>query len=104
MEGRFDLEEGYNIKAAQLIKPILGDIPLMVVGGMRKLSHMEEVIENGYVDFISMCRPFIREPNIVNRFNDGKAEKVLCVSCNRCLAGIANDLPVACYNKGFPQK
>ena len=104
MEGKFNLEEGYNINAAREIKPVVGDIPLIVVGGMRRVSHMEEVIENGYADFISMSRPFIKEPNIVNKFIDGKAASVSCVSCNRCFAGVANYYPVACYNKGFPKK
>jgi 2,4-dienoyl-CoA reductase-like NADH-dependent reductase (Old Yellow Enzyme family) len=103
LEGKFDLEEGYNIEAAKLIKPIIGEIPLLVVGGMRRLSHMEEVVKNGFADFISMCRPFIREPNIVNRIREGKAESVACVSCNKCFAAVANNMPVHCYNKGFPK-
>ena len=103
MEGKFDLDEGYNLEAAKLIKPVISDIPLMVVGGMRKVDHMEEVIENGWADFISMSRPFIKEPNIVNQFKDGKADAVSCVSCNKCFAGVANYLPVACYNKSFPK-
>jgi len=103
MEGKFDLDEGYNLDAAKLIKPAIGDIQLMVVGGMRKISHMEEVVENGYANFISMSRPFIREPNLVNKFKDGKIDEVSCVSCNKCFAGVANHMPVACYYKGFPQ-
>jgi 2,4-dienoyl-CoA reductase-like NADH-dependent reductase (Old Yellow Enzyme family) len=104
MEGKFDLEEGYNLEAAKLIKPIIGKIPLLVVGGLRKVSHMEEVIKNGFSDFISMSRPFIREPNIVDKIREGKADAVACVSCNKCFAAIANDIPVYCYNKGFPKK
>ena len=102
MEGKFDLEEGYNLEAAKLLKPAIGDIPLMVVGGMRKLDHMETVVENRYADFISMSRPFIKEPNIVNKFREGKADEVSCVSCNKCFAGVANNMSVACYNKNFP--
>jgi len=104
MEGKFDLEEGYNLEAAKLIKPVIGEIPLLVVGGLRKVAHMKEVIENGFSDFISMSRPFIREPNIVNRIRDGKAGAVACVSCNKCFAAAANYMPVYCYNKGFPKK
>jgi 2,4-dienoyl-CoA reductase-like NADH-dependent reductase (Old Yellow Enzyme family) len=104
MEGKFDLEEGYNLEAAKLIKPVMGEIPLMVVGGLRKVTQMEKVIGNGLADFISMSRPFIREPNIVNRIKDGKADAVSCISCNKCFAGVANYLPVSCYTKGFPKK
>jgi 2,4-dienoyl-CoA reductase-like NADH-dependent reductase (Old Yellow Enzyme family) len=103
MEGKFDLEDGYNVEAAKTIKPGIGEIPLMVVGGMRSLTHMEEVIENGIADFISMCRPFIKDPNVVNKFKNKEIERVSCVSCNKCFAGVANNLPVACYNKGFPK-
>ena len=67
MEGKFNIEEGYNLEAAKMIKPVLGDTPLFLVGGMRRVSHMEEVLENNYADFISMSRPFIREPNLVNK-------------------------------------
>lgn len=42
IEGKFDLEEGYHLDAAKLIKPVIGDIPLLAVGGLRKLSHMEK--------------------------------------------------------------
>ena len=102
MEGKFDLAEGYNVAAAEIIKPVIGNIPLIVVGGMRKTNHMEEVINNGLADFISMCRPFIREPKIVKKIKEGKTDSVACVSCNRCFAAAANYIPVYCYNKGFP--
>jgi 2,4-dienoyl-CoA reductase-like NADH-dependent reductase (Old Yellow Enzyme family) len=103
MEGKFDLEEGYNLEAAKVIKPFIGEIPLLVVGGLRRVAHMEEVLKNGFADFISMCRPFIREPNIVKKISEGKVDSVACVSCNKCFAAVANDMPVYCYNKGFPK-
>ncbi len=102
MEGKYDLEEGYNLKAAKIVKPVIGDIPLLLVGGMRTVSHMEEVLENNYADFISMSWPFIREPFLVNKIKENKMDKVSCVSCYRCLAAVVNELPVYCYNKRFP--
>ena len=102
LEGKYDLEEGYNLDAAKLIKPALGDIPLILVGGMRTVSHMEEVVEKNYADFISMSRPFIREPFLVNKIKEGQLDRASCVSCNRCMAAIPNDHPVYCYNKKFP--
>jgi 2,4-dienoyl-CoA reductase-like NADH-dependent reductase (Old Yellow Enzyme family) len=48
MEGKFDLEEGYNVEAAKLIKPVLGEKSLLVVGGLRRAKQMEEVIENNW--------------------------------------------------------
>lgn len=103
LEGKYDLEEGYNLEAARMIRPVLGDTPLFLVGGMRTVAHMEEVLENNDADFISMSRPFIREPFLVNKIKEGKMDKVSCVSCNRCLAAVPNDIPIYCYNKGFPK-
>jgi len=96
MEGKFDLEEGYNLEDAKVIKPAIGDIPFILVGGLRRLSHMEEMVEKGYADFIALCRPLIREPLLVKRFKEGKAEEATCISCNKCIALIANQKPVRC--------
>ncbi len=101
--GKFDLEEGYNLEVAALIKPKLENIPLFVVGGFRRFSHMASVIQNGLAEGISLSRPFIREPLLLKKFKDGRtSDEVSCVSCNRCLAAIANDLPVRCYRDQFP--
>jgi 2,4-dienoyl-CoA reductase-like NADH-dependent reductase (Old Yellow Enzyme family) len=102
MVGKYDLDEPYNLEAAKMIKPVLGKTPLFVVGGLRKVAQMRETLEKQYADCISMCRPFIREPFIVKRIREGKAEAVACVSCNRCFAAVPNNMPVQCYNKGFP--
>ncbi|MBW2637531.1 MAG: NADH:flavin oxidoreductase, partial [Deltaproteobacteria bacterium] len=98
----YDLEEGYNLEGAKTIKPALGAIPLILVGGLRKRAHMEEILQKNHADLISMSRPFIREPLIVKKFREGTADTVSCVSCNRCLAGATSNLPTLCYYKGFP--
>ena len=41
MIGNYDLKEGYNIDAAKMIKPVFGEIPLLVVGGLRNVEHMK---------------------------------------------------------------
>ena len=28
--------------------------------------------------------------------------EVSCVSCNRCMAAMPNNIPIRCYHKGFP--
>lgn len=104
LKGKFDLVEGYNVNAAELIKPEINGVPLITVGGFRRLTHMQEVIEKGTTDFISLCRPLIREPKLVVDFKEGKKDLVACESCNRCLAAVALNLPVRCYTKGFDNK
>jgi 2,4-dienoyl-CoA reductase-like NADH-dependent reductase (Old Yellow Enzyme family) len=102
LDGQYPLREGYNREAAEQIKPAVGDVPLIVVGGLRTVSRMEAILENGAADFIAMSRPFIREPFLVNKIKDGSLDSVSCISCNRCLAAIPNEIPVYCYRKGFP--
>jgi len=59
----------YNVGSAALIKKNV-DIPVIVVGGIRRLSDIENIIENKNIDYVSMCRPFIIEPNIVINFRN----------------------------------
>ena len=103
LKGRYDLEEGYNVAAARTIKPAIGDVPLSVVGGFRRRSRMEEALNKGFADLISMSRPFICEPNLARRFKEGRQEEAACRSCNRCLAAAASDRPVKCYCEELPK-
>lgn len=103
MVGKYNFEQAYNLNAAKVIKPVIGDTPLILVGGLRNKGLMEETIENNYADFISMSRPFIREPFLVRNFREGKQDKASCISCNKCLAAIPNDFPIRCYTNKFPE-
>jgi hypothetical protein len=44
LRNKYDLEEAYNIKVAKMIKPVISDIPLAVVGGLRTVSQMEDAL------------------------------------------------------------
>ncbi len=79
-----------------MIKPAAGKASFILVGGLRRLSHMEEIVENGWADFVAMSRPLIREPSLVKKFREGKSEAASCVSCNKCFARVANRLPLRC--------
>lgn len=59
-------------------------LPLILVGGMRKLQDMEAILDEGIVDAISMCRPFIMDPHIVKKFRQGLTDSSECTSCNLC--------------------
>jgi len=56
----------------------------MLVGGIRSLSVMESLLEEGYADLVSMSRPFICEPDLVLKLKSEKDRKAICVSCNLC--------------------
>ena len=92
---KFEPLHNYNVGSAERIKKNL-DIPVIVVGGIRKLTDIENIIETRGIDFISMCRPFIIEPNIVNKFQEGKATESKCIDCGYCLLGVGTR-KLRCY-------
>lgn len=75
--------ENFNVDSAEKIKAAVS-IPIIVVGGIHRLSDMENIITSGRADFVSMCRPFICEPNLVRKFKDGTQTEAKCVMCNYC--------------------
>ncbi|MFX0209414.1 MAG: NADH:flavin oxidoreductase [Candidatus Hodarchaeota archaeon] len=87
-------DEAYFSSNARIISKHLGDVPLSVVGGIRTLITMKK-LHKEFSDFISMCRPFIREPDLVQKLREGK-DKVDCISCDRCYE--ARDIS-ACLSK-----
>lgn len=92
----------YHLPAAEKIKPIIGDMPLILVGGVRTLEEMEKVLSESKADFLSMSRPFIREPFLAKRMKQGKIKATSCISCNKCFAAVFNGLPLRCYADGLP--
>ncbi len=76
-------QEAYFLDYARHLKGLI-DIPVISVGGIRSKEVMEEILDTG-ADFVSMSRPFIREPDLANRIIKGEAVKSECISCNGCL-------------------
>ena len=101
--GKFGFEKPYNLDAAREIRNEIGNFPLILVGGVRKVEDMETIISEKHADFVSLSRPFIREPNLVKNIRNGE-KQVKCISCNRCLAAISSNLPSLCYVKKFPSR
>lgn len=77
-------QELYFAEAATLYKSRV-TVPLILVGGIRSYGVAERVLEDGLADFVSLCRPFIREPGLVRRWETGDRRRAACISCNRCL-------------------
>ncbi len=61
-------------------------VPVMMVGGIRRLETAKEIVASGDADLISMCRPFIREPDLIARWQRGEEELARCISCSHCFA------------------
>jgi 2,4-dienoyl-CoA reductase-like NADH-dependent reductase (Old Yellow Enzyme family) len=70
--------------------------PLILVGGIRSYETAERILTQNTADYISMSRPFIREPDLINRWKSGDRSRATCVSDNRCFIPIRKGLGVTC--------
>jgi 2,4-dienoyl-CoA reductase-like NADH-dependent reductase (Old Yellow Enzyme family) len=59
-------------------------IPLILVGGIRSVEVAEKLVADGSADYIAMCRPLIREPDLVQRWKAGDRRRAECKSDNLC--------------------
>ena len=66
-------------------------IPLVLVGGIRTLSVMEDLVAEGF-DMLAMARPLIIEPDLPRRMERGEATTSRCEPCNKCIAYMDHEL------------
>jgi 2,4-dienoyl-CoA reductase-like NADH-dependent reductase (Old Yellow Enzyme family) len=69
--------------AAQVRRAV--KLPLALVGGMRSLERIEEVIARGF-ELVAMARPLIREPDFIRKLERGETRVSRCEPCNKCMA------------------
>ncbi|RJP37703.1 MAG: NADH:flavin oxidoreductase [Desulfobacteraceae bacterium] len=75
--------EAYFQEAARALKKEIA-VPVILVGGVRSLNVAENLVNTGAADFLSMSRPLIREPGLINRWKSGDLRPALCKSDNLC--------------------
>ncbi len=85
-------KEAYHRQYAKEIKKVIGDTPLILVGGIRSLDVIEEVLVDRSADFVALSRPLIREPDLPNRWFKGTGGLTAeCISCNGCVGVVAQE-------------
>lgn len=70
--------------AKEVATALKGKTDVGVVGGWRDVDEVEKALTTTDLAFISLCRPFIREPNLLKRWKEGNREPATCISCSRC--------------------
>lgn len=76
-------QEAYFRQEARHFKRTV-PVPLILVGGIRSLSVAGGLVGDGVADFVSLSRPLIREPGLVNRWRSGDHSRSGCQSDNLC--------------------
>lgn len=87
---------GYNLKYASLSKTVT-KIPVIVVGGFRSLTGIEDALASGNADMVSLSRPFVAEPDLVLKMKNDRNYQSLCKNCNYCAVMCDSGEPTKCY-------
>jgi len=88
-------KEAYHRSFAKAIRERV-QVPVGVVGGLRSPSLLEEILRSGDADFVSMARPFIREPGLVRRWISGDSSRAACISCSGCFRSGLQEGGICC--------
>ncbi len=91
-------KEAYFLDVAKQFKEKIR-IPIILVGGFRSFEMADKVIRSGAADYVSMCRPFIREPGIVKRWESGDLRPSACKSDNQCFRPGMKGTGIYCVTK-----
>ncbi len=87
--------QAFNRDSAKEIKSKI-NIPVFLVGGMIDPKLIEDVVEKGDADYISLSRALINNPKFPNKIKEGRRELSKCLHCNLCLfCGMSE--PLRCY-------
>jgi 2,4-dienoyl-CoA reductase-like NADH-dependent reductase (Old Yellow Enzyme family) len=72
---------------------------VVCAGGFQTASVIADAITNEWVDAVSMGRPLIANPDLVNLFAEGhdRAPRP-CTYCNKCLINFIES-PLGCYEE-----
>ena len=92
-------DEAYFLPQAEAIREAAPGVPLMLVGGIRSLGRLEEILEAGAADYFSMSRPLIREPGLPNRWVSGDHRRAECVSCSGCFGPARKGEGIRCVQR-----
>jgi len=76
-------QDVYYKEAAVRYKNTIG-VPLLLVGGVHSIEVADKIVHDGTADYISICRPLIREPGLIERWNSGDMKPAGCKYCNGC--------------------
>jgi len=91
--------EAYFSPQARILHEAVPSVPLMLVGGIRSLGKIEELVAQGFVEYFSMSRPLIREPGLPNRWREGDTRRAECKSCLGCFRPARKGEGIRCVRK-----
>jgi 2,4-dienoyl-CoA reductase-like NADH-dependent reductase (Old Yellow Enzyme family) len=91
-------EQGYEVYAAEAVKAVVDNIPILTVGRIVEPAFAEAIIASGRADVVTMARALIADPELPNKAKEGRVEDIRpCLGDNQeCMLRQMQGLPVAC--------
>jgi 2,4-dienoyl-CoA reductase-like NADH-dependent reductase (Old Yellow Enzyme family) len=91
--------EGYNLDTAARVKKAIS-LPVIALGGMRTKQFMDDAVREEKTDFVSMARPLLLEPDLADKFKNGKSGAARCDNCNKCVVAV-DTVSIGCRKDEF---
>ena len=88
-----EFKENYNVDSLKVIRNFVKHylekdesetFKFSVVGGLRNFQSMEKLVDDKVTDFVSLGRPLLKDPFLIEKFYYGKADASDCDNCNIC--------------------
>lgn len=83
------VDEAYFLNFAAVLAERV-NVPVMLVGGLRSVETMQEILDTTNIELLSLSRPLLREPDLPIKLREGTSTQSLCVSCNACYGSHAH--------------
>jgi NADPH-dependent 2,4-dienoyl-CoA reductase/sulfur reductase-like enzyme len=91
------MDHCFNAHFARDIKKAHPDLLVNTVGSIMSIDEAQELIRNGWTDFVSMCRPLTADPEMPNKYAENRPEdRRPCLRCDACAKHLMVPKPVYC--------
>ena len=77
----------YNLEATLMIRNTV-PIPEILNGGVHDMDEIRKALLQKRIDFVSMSRPLIENPDLIRMYREETCSVSGCVEFNRCYSGI----------------
>jgi len=93
----FMMDHCFNVHFARDVKKAYPDLLVNTVGSITSLEDAEEILANGWADFVAMCRPLMADPEAPRKYAENRPEDQRpCLRCDGCMRHLMVPKPIAC--------
>nr|WP_320016043.1 NADH:flavin oxidoreductase [uncultured Desulfobacter sp.] len=85
---RLDKQSYFREATAKIAEEV--SVPVILMGGNRNVELMTDILNNTKIQYVSLARPLLCEPDLVNNWAENPGYKPKCVSCNQCWISTPN--------------